>query len=141
MSVRLGSLLISSLSLQLAASTFRGTSISRLQALQLSYLRAMVPLWAKLSKIRVIEDEQRRRSQADFPTTVTAFLAIRDKSHQLHICHFFMLEDTITDKDELRSRRDKMMTEYQWVWRRVTPLCEEYAKNVSICSRQENFTT
>jgi len=70
--------------------------------------------------------------------TVTDFLAIRDISHQLHICQFLMLEDTIRDKDELRSKRDTMMSKYQWVWRQVTPLCEEYAKNVSACSQQAN---
>ena len=124
--------------LQLAASTLRGTSISRVQALQQSYLRAVVPLREKLAKIRAIEAEQRRRSQANFPMTVTDFLAIRDKSHQLHICQFLMLEDTIRDKDELRSKRDTTMTTYRWVWRQVTPLCEEYAKNVSICSLRAN---
>ena len=85
----------------------------------------------KLVKIRAIEAEQRRRSHANFPMTVTDFLAIRDKQHQLHICRFLMLADTIQDKDELRSKRDDIMTTYQWVWRQVTPLCEEYAKNVS----------
>ena len=131
--------LISSPWLQLAATTFRGTSISRLQTLQQSYLRAVIPLREKLAKIQAAEAEQRRRSQANFPTTVTGFLGIRDKSHQLHICQFLMLEDTVRDRDELRSKRDAIMTTFQWVWRQVTPLCEEYAKNVSARFQQANF--
>ena len=99
----------------------------------------MVPLWEKQAKIQKIETEQRRRSYSKFPMTVTDFLAIRDISHQLHICQFLMLEDTFRDKDELRSKRDAMMSKYQWVWRQVTPLCDEYAKNVSFRSRQANF--
>jgi len=63
--------------------------------------------------------------------TVTDFRAIQDKSHQLHICRFLMLEDTIRDNGELRSKREPIMTDYRWAWRQVTPLCEEYAKNVS----------
>jgi hypothetical protein len=122
---------ISLLWLQLAALTFRGTSVSRLQALQQSYLRAVLPLREKLVKIQAKEAEQRRRAQAIFPMTVTDFLAVRDKSHQLHICQFLMLDDAVPDKIELRSKRDAIMTTYQWVWRQVTPLCEEYAKNVS----------
>ncbi|KAF9648471.1 hypothetical protein BDM02DRAFT_3187128 [Thelephora ganbajun] len=114
---------------KLAASTVRGTSISRLQTLQQSYLRAVIPLWEKLAKAESLEAEQRRRTQANFPMTVTDFRAIQDKSHQLHICQFLMLEDTVRDKGELTSKRDHMMTMYQWAWRQVTPLCEEYAKN------------
>lgn len=72
--------------------------------------------------------------------TVTDFLAIRDKSHQLHVCQFLMLEDSTTDKGELTSKRDPIMTKYQWVWRQVTPLCEEYAKNVSPRYQQMNPT-
>jgi len=99
----------------------------------------VVPLWEKQAKARLTEAEQRRRSQAKFPMTVTDFLAIRDIPHQLHICQFLMLEDTIRDKDELRNKRDVTMSKYQWVWRQVTPLCEEYAKNVSTRSQQANF--
>ena len=111
-----------------------------MQALQQSYLHAVTPLREKLDKVEAAEAEQRRTAQANFPTTVTAFLAIRDKSHQLHICQFLMLEDTIPDKGELRSKREPIMTAYQWNWRQVIPLCEEYAKNVSIYSHQANFT-
>lgn len=114
---------------KLAASTFRGTSISRLQTLQQSYLRAVIPLREKLAKIEANEAEQRRRAQANFPMTVTDFLAIRDKAHQLHICQFLMLEDTTPDKGELTRKRDPIMDKYRWAWRQVTPLCEEYAKN------------
>lgn len=114
---------------KLAASTFRGTSISRVQTLQQSYLRAAIPLREKLAKLEATEAEQRRRVQANFPMTVTDFLAIRDKAHQLHICRFLMLEDTAPDKGELTSKRDTIMSKYQWAWRQVTPLCEEYAKN------------
>lgn len=116
---------------QLAASTFRGTSVSRLQTLQQSYLRAVIPLREKLAKVEATEAEQRRRSRANFPMTVTDFRAIRDKPHQLHICQFLMLEDTIQDKGELTSKRDAIMTTYRWAWRQVTPLCEEYTKDVS----------
>jgi hypothetical protein len=91
----------------------------------------VIPLREKLARVEAIEAEQRRRAHANFPMTVTDFLAIRDKSHQLHVCQFLMLEDTIPDKGELTSKRDPIMTKYQWVWRQVTPLCEEYAKNVS----------
>jgi hypothetical protein len=99
----------------------------------------MIPLREKLAKIQKLEAEQRRRSEANFPMSVTDFLAIRDRSHRLHICQFLMLEDTIRDKDELRSKRDMTMTKYSWVWRQVTPLCEEYAKNVSTRSQGGNF--
>ena len=91
----------------------------------------MIPLREKLAKVEANEAEERRRAEANFPMTVTDFLAVRDKSHQLHVCQFLMLEDTIADKGELTSKRDPIMTKYQWVWRQVTPLCEEYAKNVS----------
>jgi hypothetical protein len=125
---------------QLAASTFRGTSISRSQTLQQSYLRAVIPLREKLAKVEANEAEQRRRAQAIFPMTVTDFLAVRDKIHQYHICQFLMLEDTTPDKGELKSKRDLIMTKYQWAWRQVTPLCEEYAKNVSHRYQQANST-
>lgn len=114
---------------KLATSTFRGTSISQLQTLQQTYLRAVIPLREKLWKVEATEAEQRRRIQANFPMTVTDFLAIRDKAHQLHICRFLMLEDTTVDKGELTGKRDAIMSKYQWAWRQVTPLCEEYAKN------------
>lgn len=91
----------------------------------------MIPLREKLAKVEATEAEQRRRAQAIFPMTVTDLLAIRDKVHQLHICQFLMLEDTIRDKGELTNARDAIMTKYQWAWRQVTPLCEEYVKNVS----------
>lgn len=91
----------------------------------------MIPLRKKLAKVEATEAEQRRRAQANFPTTMTDFRAIRDKSHQLHICRFLMLEDTIQTKDELKSKRDAIMTKYGWAWRQVTPLCEEYVKDVS----------
>ena len=130
-------LVVSLVMVQLAASTFRGSGVSRLQALQQSYLRAVIPLREKLAKVEAIEAEQRRRAQANFPTTVTDFRAVRDQSHQLHICQFLMLEDTIRDKGELKSKRDTIMTKYQWAWRQVTPLCEEYAKDVSTGSNSE----
>lgn len=91
----------------------------------------MIPLREKLTKVEATEAEQRRRARANFPMTVTDFLAIRDKAHQLHICQFLMLEDTVRDKGELAGKRDGIMSAYQWAWRQVTPLCEEYAKNVS----------
>lgn len=101
----------------------------------------MIPLREKLAKLEATEAEQRRRAQAIFPMTVTDFLAIRDKAHQLHICRFLMLEDTVSDKGELTSKRDSIMTKYQWAWRQVTPLCEEYAKNVSHRFQQASPTT
>ena len=125
---------------QLAASTVRGTSISRLQTLQQSYFRAVIPLREKLAKIEAVEAEQRRRVQANFPMTVTDFRAVRDKPHQLHICQFLMLEDTVGDKGELTSKRDAIMTAYQWAWRQVAPLCEEYAKDVSASFHQASST-
>lgn len=91
----------------------------------------MTPLREKLVEVEANEAKQRRRAQANFPMTVTDFLAIRDKSHQLHVCQFLMLEDTVPDKGELTSKREPIMTKYRWVWRQVTPLCEEYSKNVS----------
>jgi len=116
---------------KLAASTVRGTSISQLQTLQQSYLRAVIPLREKLARAEAAEAEQRRRAQANFPMTVADFRAIQDRPHQLHICQFLMLEDTIRNNGELRSKREPIMTLYQWAWRQVTPLCEEYAKNDS----------
>lgn len=97
----------------------------------------MIPLREKLAKVEATEAEQRRRAQANFPMTVTDFRAVRDKIHQLHICRFLMLEDTITDKGVLKSKRDAIMTKYQWAWRQVTPLCEEYVKDVSTRSNSE----
>jgi hypothetical protein len=97
----------------------------------------MISLRRKLGKVEAIEAEQRRRAQANFPMTVTDLRAIRDKSHQLRVCQFLMLEDTIPDKGELASKRDGIMTTYQWAWRQVTPLCEEYTKDVSTCSHSE----
>lgn len=91
----------------------------------------MIPLREKLVKVQKIEAEQRRRAWANFPMTIMDFRAIQDKSHQLHICQFLILEDTTRDKGELTSKRDPFMSEYQWAWRQVTPLCEAYAKNVS----------
>jgi len=114
---------------KLAAATVRGTSVGRLQTLQQSYLRAVIPLREKLARAEAIEAEQRRRAQSIFPMTVSDFRAIQDKSHQLHICQFLVLEDTIRNNGELRSKREPIMTMYQWAWRQVTPLCEEYAKN------------
>lgn len=116
---------------QLAASTYPGTSISRLQTLQQSYLRTVIPLREKLAKVEANEAEQRRLLLSNFPMTVTDFLAIRDKAHQLHVCQFLMLEDTTPDKGELKSKREPTMSTYGWAWRQVTPLCEEYSKNVS----------
>lgn len=100
----------------------------------------MIPLREKLAKVEANEAEQRRRAQANFPMTVTDFLAIRDKIHQHHICQFLMLEDTTPDKGELKNKRDVIMTKYQWAWRQVTPLCEEYTKNVSPCYQQASPT-
>jgi len=97
----------------------------------------MIPLREKLAKVEATEAEQRRRAQANFPMTVTDFRAVRDKSHHLHICRFLMLEDTVTDKGELKNKRDAIMTKYQWAWRQVTPLCEEYVKDVSTRSNSE----
>lgn len=110
-----------------------------MQTLQQSYLRAVIPLREKLVKVEASEAEQRRRAQANFPMTVTDFLAIRDKAHQLQICQFLMLEDTAADKGELTSKRDPIMTRYQWAWRQVTPLCEEYVKNVSARFQRVNL--
>lgn len=113
----------------------RGTSVFRLQTLEQSYLRAVIPLREKLAKVEAAEAEQVRRARAKFPMTVTDFRAIRDKTHKFHICQFLMLEDTTEDKGELTSKRDAIMTKYQWAWRQVTPLCEEYTKDVSARSR------
>lgn len=98
----------------------------------------MVPLREKLVKIEAAEAEQRRRAQAYFPMTVADLRAIPDKSHQLRVCQFLILEDSVLDKGELKSKRDAIMTTYRWAWRQVTPLCEEYAKNVSARRHQVN---
>lgn len=95
----------------------------------------MIPLREKLAKVEAAEAEQVRRARANFPMTVTDFRAIRDKTHKFHVCRFLMLEDGVGDKGELTSKRDAIMTKYQWAWRQVTPLCEEYAKDVSARSR------
>ncbi|KAI9062648.1 hypothetical protein FKP32DRAFT_1593308 [Trametes sanguinea] len=65
------------------------------------------------------ELEQQRRDR-QFPNNVDDFHAIRNKDVQLRIARFLVADE---------STKDRMMGTFNWVWRQVAPLIEEYKQS------------
>ncbi|OSD05282.1 hypothetical protein PYCCODRAFT_1457322 [Trametes coccinea BRFM310] len=65
------------------------------------------------------EAEQQRRDR-QFPSSIDDFHAIRNKDVQIRIARFLVADD---------SKRDQMMTSFNWAWRQVAPLVNDYQQS------------
>ena len=76
---------------------------------------------------RLAHDEAARKARdAQFPADVAAYHSIASKDVQLRIARFLMIPDTAS--------KERMLSEFNWAWRQVEPLQNEYTHNVSVSS-------
>ncbi|EGN91891.1 hypothetical protein SERLA73DRAFT_164301 [Serpula lacrymans var. lacrymans S7.3] len=85
-----------------------------LDHIRFAHLQTLLPLLKRKSEM-----EQRR--DAYFPSSIQEYHMIRDRDIQLRVARFLALDS--------RSQQDKMLSDFNWVWRQVTPLLDEYHKN------------
>ncbi|CCM02616.1 uncharacterized protein FIBRA_04719 [Fibroporia radiculosa] len=67
------------------------------------------------------EDAARRKRDAQFPAGIEEYRAIRNKDIQIRMARFLMADS---------NTKDRMMSEFQWAWRQVQSLVDEFSKNV-----------
>ncbi|OSX64091.1 hypothetical protein POSPLADRAFT_1054708 [Postia placenta MAD-698-R-SB12] len=85
-----------------------------------AYLSTLKNLTRQHAGLTREEEDRRRRADAQFPASLAEYRTIRSKDTQLRIARFLTADNTA---------RDKMMDEFQWVWRQVKPLIDEYESN------------
>lgn len=81
-----------------------------------------MPVVKYCSKLKADEDAAKRKQDAIFPTSVDDFRKIRTREIQLRIARFLTSDD--------RSR-ERMMSEFGWAYRQISPLLQEYRADVS----------
>jgi len=86
-----------------------------------AHLSTLAVLRRQQSNLMTQEDNTRRRLDAKFPADISEYRAIRNKDIQIRVARFLTSDS---------NGKDKMMSEFQWAWRQVKALSDEYAKNV-----------
>lgn len=96
------------------------------------HLQTILPLQQKLASLKATEAAEKKRVEAAFPPSISEYRSIRDKQTQLRIARFLMIEDEYKGNENMvRSERDQVMSKFGWAWLQVTPLCQDYTRNVS----------
>ncbi|KAH9939151.1 hypothetical protein B0H21DRAFT_50111 [Amylocystis lapponica] len=85
-----------------------------------AHLGTIIPLFEQHAQLAVQEEDERRRRDAQFPMSIAEYRAIRNKDIQMRVARFLMA-DIIT--------RERMTTQYGWVWRQTKPLSDDYQIN------------
>jgi hypothetical protein len=88
--------------------------------LNYSYHQELMYLRQKRKHLRAREEETRRREDAQFPQDVADWRT-KSRDVRLRVARFLDGDNT---------RKEKMLSEYNWAWRQIMPLKEEYSKNV-----------
>ncbi|KAI0369794.1 hypothetical protein BV20DRAFT_967462 [Pilatotrama ljubarskyi] len=93
-----------------------------LDRLNYAHLTSLIPLVKERQVYRLREEAEQRRRDQLFPASISDFRAIRNKDTQLRVARFLTSNDAV---------RERMMDEFSWVWRQVTPLVHEYDRTES----------
>lgn len=88
-----------------------------------AYLRTLLPLLRHRANLAAQEDEARRKRDAQFPTSAAEYRTLQDKDIQQRIARFLMAN---------KLTKEKMMSEFGWVYRQVKTLEDEYDRDASI---------
>jgi hypothetical protein len=92
--------------------------VSRLRC---AHLSTVLPVQSKRAALELRDTTERRRQDALFPESVSAFWAISNKVVQLRVAKFLMSDD---------AEKERILSQFGWVWRQVQQLCDEYTMNV-----------
>ena len=87
-----------------------------------AFLRTFNALGARRWELRAREELAQKQRDAFFPKNVAEYHAITSRAVQMRVARFLLSE---------RGTQERMLSEFGWAWRQVTPLVEEYASNVS----------
>lgn len=98
------------------------SALSTLSNHQYADMSTFVPLVKRCTDLKIEEDAARRRRDARFPMNASEFRAISSRDIQLRIARFLQADG---------SSQDRMMTEFNWAYRQVTPLQKVYKADVS----------
>ncbi|KAG5727788.1 hypothetical protein E4T56_gene4035 [Termitomyces sp. T112] len=91
-----------------------------LEHLRHSYLEQLVPLYHELKQTEIRQEEERKRREADFPTTIQDYHS-KSADVKMRVARFLYTTD--------EARQEKMLSEFGWASRQVKPLQELYRKN------------
>ncbi|KZT70855.1 hypothetical protein DAEQUDRAFT_810437 [Daedalea quercina L-15889] len=89
-------------------------------SLRYAHLETLTGLRHQYATLASKEEEERRRRDAQFPADLAAFYAIQNKDTQLRIAKFLTADD---------QTRERMLSEYRWVWRQVKNVSDEFKTN------------
>lgn len=84
----------------------------------------MLPLYRQLARLQPRQGSTQAEPRVFFPKSSEEYKAITSKETRLRIAHFL----TIHSND---SQREAMMNRFNWVYRQVDPLRQEFEKDVS----------
>ncbi|KAG6884292.1 hypothetical protein C0993_012437 [Termitomyces sp. T159_Od127] len=90
------------------------------ERLRYSHLEQLVPLYQELKQIELREKEERKRREADFPTSIEDYHS-KSADVKMRVARFLQTTD--------EARQEKMLSDFGWAWRQVKPLQEIYKKN------------
>ncbi|OBZ66415.1 hypothetical protein A0H81_13571 [Grifola frondosa] len=90
-----------------------------------AHLTALLPLVRRRTALREREEAARRLRDAQFPPSLDVYRAIQNKDVQVRVARFLMA-DTNT--------KERMLSEFNWAWRQVKPLEDEYEHNAQFKS-------
>ncbi|KZT07541.1 uncharacterized protein LAESUDRAFT_725001 [Laetiporus sulphureus 93-53] len=85
-----------------------------------AHLRTLGALCRERDALAAKEDDARRQRDSKFPANIMEYRSITNKSIQLRIARFLMADS---------ARKERMQTDFNWVWRQVMNLVGEYEKN------------
>lgn len=91
------------------------------EAARYTYLSQFLALVKQQNEIEIREEEMRKRREQMFPTSSEEFHG-KAKDIQLRAARF-LVADAV--------KQEKMMTEFNWAWRQVKPLKDDFIKDVS----------
>ncbi|KDQ50148.1 hypothetical protein JAAARDRAFT_142389 [Jaapia argillacea MUCL 33604] len=114
------------------------TQSAHLSLLRYTHLSTLLPLQSELHNLTAAERsaqvlraaqevEERRIRDAQFPMSVDEYRAMRSKEVQLRVARFLVLCNA--EHNVRMMGQEKMMGEFGWAWRQVSPLCDEYQNN------------
>lgn len=96
--------------------------------LRYAHLKALLPLQGRGRKITELLTENQRKQDAKFPQTIEEFRNMRTGSTQIGVARFLTLDAT---NDQNKQARENMLDHFNWAWRQVETLQNEYNNNVS----------
>ncbi|KAG2064438.1 hypothetical protein BDR04DRAFT_1235099 [Suillus decipiens] len=91
-----------------------------LSQIRYNYLKSLLPLLTQRRTLKSREARIRRQRDMQFPRSIEEYHNIPERDIQLRIARFLQLST---------SEQEKMMSDYGWAWRMVTPLISAFKTN------------